>query len=269
MEFLSGFLMQIISSAGVIFLFGWIIALLRRGFCRVSGRTGPKILLVTGIIGTPIHELSHALMCLLFGHHITDVKLYDPKSRDGSLGYVSHTYNKRNVYHQIGNFFIGIAPVLLGGGVIILLLSCLLPDAFTVISTEIEALSENDLGSLPVLEFVAFIGTAIVEIFSPESLVVWQGWVFIVLALMIATHMEMSGSDIKSGLRGLGFLLALLLLIDGAVYLISPDAFFIITGAFASFGLAISAMLSISALFLLLLLIFAAILRGIGSIFSK
>ncbi len=261
--------MQIISSAGVIFLFGWIIALLRRGFCRVSGRIGPGMLLATGIIGTPIHELSHALMCILFGHHITDIKLYDPRSQDGALGYVSHTYNKRNIYHQIGNFFIGIAPVLLGGGVIILLLSLLLPDAFEVVSTEIATLSQSDFGSLPISEFVAFLGTATLEIFSSDSFSGWQGWVFITLALMIATHMEMSGSDIKSGLRGLGFLLVLMLLIDGAVYLISPTAFFIITGAFASFCFAISAILSISALFLLLLLIIAAMLRGIGSIFSK
>lgn len=269
MEFLSGFLMQIISTEGIIFLFGWIISLLRRGFCRVTGRHGPKMLLATGIIGTPVHELSHALMCVLFGHRITDIKLYNPKSNDGALGYVSHTYNKKNIYHQIGNFFIGIAPVLLGGGVVILLLSLLLPDAFDVISFEIETLSANDLGSLPIFEFFAFIGTAILEIFSAESLSCWQGWVFIVLSLMIATHMEMSGSDIKSGLRGLMFLLVVLLLIDGAIYLLSPDAFFIITGAVASFGFALAAILSISALFLLLLLIVAAILRGIGSIFAR
>ena len=269
MEFLSGFLTQIMSTAGVIFLFGWIIAILRRGFCKVAGRSGPKILLITCIVGTPIHELSHALMCVLFGHNITDIQLYNPKSDDGTLGHVSHTYNKKNIYHQIGNFFIGIAPVLLGGGVVILLLSLLLPDAFDVISSQIEALSDNNLGTLPILEFLAFILTAILEIFSFANFSAWQGWVFIILALMIATHMEMSGSDIKSGLRGLMFLLIIMLLFDGAIYSISPNTFFIITGAIASFGYALAAIFSISALFLLLLLIFATILRGIGSIFSK
>lgn len=269
MEFLSGFFTQILSSAGIIFLFGWLISLLRRGFCSVMGRAGPGILLATGIIGTPVHELSHALMCVLFGHQITDIKLYNPKSQDGALGYVSHTYNKKNIYHQIGNFFIGVAPVLLGGGAVVLLLALLLPDAFEVISYDIEILSDAELGLLPISDFFLFLWSSASEIFSEQSLSSWQGWIFIILALMIATHMEMSGSDIKSGLRGFAFLLVIFLLLDGAIYLISPDAFFIMTGAIASFGFALAAIISISAFFLLLLLIAAAILRGIGMLFSK
>lgn len=269
MDFLSGFLMQIISSAGVIFLFGWLIALLRRGFCRVAGRCGPTVLLLTGIVGTPIHELSHAIMCLLFGHKITDVKLYDPKARDGALGYVSHTYNKKNVYHQIGNFFIGVAPVVLGGGVIILLLSLLLPDVFEVISLEIEILSAHDIGSLPIADFFAYLWSSASAIFAADNFSYWQGFVFIILAVMISTHMEMSGSDIKSGLGGFAFLLVITLLLDGALYVASPTAFYALTASIASFGLALAAILSISAFFLLMLLTVAALIRGIGMIFSR
>ena len=261
--------MQLLSTAGIIFLFGWIIALLRHGFCRVTGKGGPVILLITGIIGTPIHELSHALMCLIFGHKITDMQLYNPSSKDGTLGYVSHTYKRKNIYHQIGNFFIGVAPVLLGGMVIILLLALLSPDAFDNISSEIDSLSGADIKSIPVLEFFSFIGTAIVEIFSEESLSVWQGWVFIVLALTISTHMEMSGADIKSGLRGLAFLLVVMLAANGLIYLISPVAFSAITASIVSFGLALAAILSISALFLMLLLVIALIIHGIIRIFAR
>ncbi len=261
--------MQIISTAGIIFLFGWIIALLRHGFCRVTGRGGPVILLITGIIGTPIHELSHALMCLIFGHKITDMKLYDPSAEDGALGYVSHTYRKRNVYHQIGNFFIGVAPVLLGGLLIILLLSLFLPDAYDTIASEIDTLSTADPGSFPIVEFFSFVGTSISVIFSGDSLSSWQGWIFIILALTISTHMEMSGADIRSGLRGLVFLLVVMLVTNGLIYLVSPDAFSTITASVVSFGLAIAAILSISALFLILLLLIALIIRGIGKIFAR
>lgn len=269
MDFLSGFLMQLLSTAGIIFLFGWIIALLRHGFCRLTGRGGPVILLITGFVGTPIHELSHALMCIIFGHKITDMRLYNPSSKDGTLGYVSHTYKKRNIYHQIGNFFIGVAPVLLGGIVIILLLALFLPDAFDTISSEIDTLSTANLDSVPVLEFFSFVGTAIAAIFSGESLATWQGWVFIILALTISTHMEMSGADIKSGLRGLAFLLVVMLIVTGLIYLISPDAFSALTASVVSFGLALAAILSVSALFLILLLIIALIIRGIGKIFAR
>ena len=233
------------------------------------GRSGPAILLATGIIGTPIHELSHALMCLVFGHKITDIKLYDPKSEDGALGYVSHTYDKKNIYHQIGNFFIGVAPVLISGGVVILLLAILLPDAFGTIAHEIEILCEAQIGAMPLAKFFTFIWASITAIFSLEHLSDWQGWLFVILALMISTHMEMSGSDIKSGLRGLAFIMAIIFVIDGLIYLISPSAFHIVTNAITSFGFAIAAILSISVLFLVLLLIIAAILRGIGNVFSR
>ena len=265
MDFLAGFLTQVMSTAGVIFLFGWIIALLRRGFCNVAYRSGPRILLLTGIIGTPIHELSHALMCLIFGHKIEEIKLFDPEAEDGALGYVSHTYEKKNIYHQIGNFFIGVAPVLVGGLVVILLLAILLPEAFGVISANIAELTEP--GLYPISDLFAFLWTSTTEIFSEKSLSDWPGVLFIILALMISTHMEMSGSDIKSGLRGLGFILVILWILNGLLYLIFPAAFFAVTEAFVSFGFALAAILSISALFLLLLLLVALLLRWIGSLF--
>ncbi|MGO0916500.1 hypothetical protein ACTPEM_26060, partial [Clostridioides difficile] len=37
---------------------------------------------------------------------------------DGILGYVSHSYKKDNLYQSIGNFFIGIAPII-GGTIMI------------------------------------------------------------------------------------------------------------------------------------------------------
>ncbi len=269
MDFLTGFFIQLFSTAGIIFIFGWLIALLRRAFCAVSGRSGPKILLATGIVGTPIHELSHALMCLLFGHKITEIKLYQPKAPNGALGYVSHTYSKKNIYHQIGNFFIGTAPIILGGGVIVLLMLLLIPDSFDTVKGEIEILSLADMSDLPIAEFFSFIWSAIVAVFSAENLSSTGGWVFIVLALMISSHMEMSGPDIKSGLKGLLFLSILLLLVDGVMYLLSPEAFALINSIAVSFGLIIAALLSISILFLTWLLLIAILFRGIGMLFGK
>lgn len=65
-------------------------------------------------IGTPVHELSHAFMCILFRHKITDMRLLilDPNSQ--CAGYVMHQYNKNSIYQNIGNFFIGTAPVFCG-----------------------------------------------------------------------------------------------------------------------------------------------------------
>ncbi len=269
MDFLIAFVSQTASTVGVIFIFGFIIALLRRAFCAVTPMLGPKILLATGIVGTPIHELSHALMCLLFGHHITEIKLYQPKSNDGTLGYVKHTYNKRNIYHQMGNFFIGIAPVLLGGGIIILFMLMLIPDTAELVNLEIKLYSIKDTASIPIAEYFEFLVNTVKSIFSAGNLASWQGWLFIVLAIMTSTHMEMSGADIKSGLKGLFFVLLMLVLVDGIIYIIKPEALADISEAAFSFGLMLSAFLSISVLFLTSLLAVALVFKCIGMIFKR
>ncbi len=270
MELLTGFLSQILSSAGVIFLFGFIISLLRRAFCAIAGKSGPKILLFTGIIGTPIHELSHAVMCVIFGHRIREIKLFCPLSHDGSLGHVAHSYNKKNIYHQIGNFFIGTAPVALSSGIIVLLMLILLPDAFSYTENAISSLSfTDDISSVPISELFDFISGSFAAIFSLENFSSWRGWVFIILSIMISTHMEMSGSDIKSGLLGLLYITLVLFLIDGALYVIFPSAFFTLNDAAFSFGMMLSSLLSVPVLFLSLLIAVALMLRCLGALFKK
>jgi hypothetical protein len=72
-------------------------------------------LIAFGWLGTAVHELSHALFCVLFGHKITELRLFDPRASGGGLGYVRHAYDARNPVQQIGNLFIGLAPILVGG----------------------------------------------------------------------------------------------------------------------------------------------------------
>ena len=74
---------------------------------------GRKALLAFNFIGTVIHELSHAIMCLIFLHNITDIKFFSTNT-GVEVGYVKHNYNKNNIYQLLGNFFIGIAPLLSG-----------------------------------------------------------------------------------------------------------------------------------------------------------
>ena len=269
MELLKGFLFQLVSTVGIVALFGLIIALLRRAFCAIAPKNGPRILLITGIVGTPIHELSHALMCLIFGHKITEIKLYEPNSGDGTLGHVSHSYNRKNIYHQIGNFFIGTAPVVLGGAVTVLFMALLTPSSFDTVMSEVEELSFVDISTVPIAEYLEYIGHIISAVFSLDALSSLEGWLFVLLAIMISSHMEMSGSDIKNSSLGFVFLAILLLVADTVIYFVSPELLDAINGATVSVGLILSAILSISVLFLLALLLLGLIFKGIASIFRK
>ena len=121
------FLLQIAFSIGVIFLLGWLIALCNKVFYSNFGRFGNIVCYITGFVGAPIHELSHALFCLIFFHRIREIKLFQI-SDDGTMGYVIHSYNRRNMYQRIGNFFIGVAPILVMSGLLFLLAWGLLPE---------------------------------------------------------------------------------------------------------------------------------------------
>ncbi|MEZ8733733.1 hypothetical protein [Vibrio sp. 10N.239.312.D08] len=72
-----------------------------------------SLVIALGSIGTPIHEIGHAITAVLFGHKVLKVELFNPKP-NGQLGVVHHSYDPSKFYHRIGCFFIGIAPIFSG-----------------------------------------------------------------------------------------------------------------------------------------------------------
>ncbi|MBN2806913.1 MAG: M50 family metallopeptidase [Prolixibacteraceae bacterium] len=117
------FLEQLLFFFGPVLAFTLLMTLLSRAIEKTAlSLLGTKAyLIIFGWLGTAFHELSHALFALLFGHKIDEIQLFKPDKETGSLGYVSHRYHPRNWYHQLGNFFIGIGPVIVGTALLFLL----------------------------------------------------------------------------------------------------------------------------------------------------
>ena len=61
---------------GVIVSCGLMAWLAQRIFAYFVGAGSIGVVYASSVIGTPIHELGHAIMCLLFAHKITDIKLH-------------------------------------------------------------------------------------------------------------------------------------------------------------------------------------------------
>lgn len=84
----------------------------KRDSVMIGGFYGQVIF---GGLGVIVHELSHLIVALLFGHHIQSVcLLHIPRAsdpHDRGLGYVGHVWNDDSMYQKVGNVFIGIAPV--------------------------------------------------------------------------------------------------------------------------------------------------------------
>lgn len=103
-----------LSLLGMLILLGLVLPLvtswlISRNMKSVSGMIGHKM--VIGWLGIIVHELSHALVALIFGHHIEKISLLQAADINGTLGYVQHTWNPKSFYQQMGNFFIGLAPI--------------------------------------------------------------------------------------------------------------------------------------------------------------
>lgn len=213
-------LLQLLFTVGAIIIFGLIIGLCNMLVYKMLGHGGHALVIATGIIGTPIHELSHAAACVLFGHKITAMRLFDPSNENGVLGYVRHSYNKKNIYHVIGNFFIGVAPILIGSLILIFLEWLLARYSFNSAMTAIAQINPNEF-------FQTTFGALwqmLKSFFSVQSLTSWSWWLFILLGLPLALHMDLSPADIKGAIPGFAVICGISIVINIIVGLISLNA---------------------------------------------
>ena len=173
------FIMQLLSNS------------IRNSLAKILGIQGYIYLTCPGVM---IHEIGHALFCIIFKHKIVEMKLFSPEE-DGTLGYVNHSYNPKSFYQRIGNFFIGTGPVWFGITVLWIISLLLLPECMQ---------AHNSVGSV------------IGNFFSAEFWCRWQSYVWLYLALTIASHITLSPPDLAGSVDGgiaiittatLGFLL--------------------------------------------------------------
>lgn len=215
---------------GSLILIGLILGIIekRANFYlqRVFGRNG---IMVTAWIGAPIHELGHLLMCYIFRHKVIEFKLFDFRVRDGILGYVKHRWNTKNLYQNIGNFFIGMGPILSGTTALILGIYLLLPDSFATFTDYLNF--EPSQPEPYLLVKMALLATELfMNIFLVENITSPKFWIYFFLAFAISSHIALSRDDLKETGKGLVTIFTFVLLINIAAFLINAD----FSGVFAS-----------------------------------
>ena len=210
--------------AGV-FIFGIALYLFARFTRNMFAKSfGQRFeIFVTAWIGTPVHELGHAFFCLIFGHSIKKMSLFRPNSKDGTLGFVEHAYNPRNIYHLVGNFFIGAGPIFFGSSVILGLLYFLLPDGKMIINQFrsnsaallISGSSFHDLWNVVQLNT----REVFTELIKTTNFSLWQFWLFLYVSIAVSAHIELSPPDILGMLKGL-FVIIILFFLINVVYVV-------------------------------------------------
>lgn len=190
-----------------------LIALLylqNRGVSRLVAHVwGWRGMLLTAWIGVPIHELSHLIFAKLFGHRIVDWSLFSPDPVSGTLGYVRHRYQKRNLYQLLGTAFIGLAPLIVGGALLLALLWSLLSrEVWSIFRAEIGRTRETD-ALVWLTEWGALYVRVAVDLWRHRD---WQMVPKLYLGISIAQHLAPSPADLKASLPGVCLILMALLL---------------------------------------------------------
>jgi hypothetical protein len=210
---------------------------------EISYKTlGQKVYLyVFGWLGTSVHELGHAIFAIIFAHKISEIKLFTPGSGK-SLGHVKHSYTKGNPYQTIGNFFIGMGPILLGA-LLLWLVTWLLFDLNVInIATKHDInITHQVITSFGLAkELAAGIYGGIIDIYrviiTNHGDYWWKVVLFAYLFYSIGSSVTLSSSDIKGAFRGFIYFVLLLLIFNLATLWKGDfvSGFFYKTGNFLS-----------------------------------
>ncbi len=149
-QFLSSFMQIVFFLCGPLVVFGLAVFFCRALFVALVGDStfGRRLLLFAFTLSTPLRELGHAFMAVLFFHSVEDIKLLDVHAPDGELGFVEHSYNPKNPVALLGNFFYALGPLCFGlAAVYLVFLVCFgnaMPDL--IAKTALLAESGGDFG---------------------------------------------------------------------------------------------------------------------------
>lgn len=208
---------QVLYIAGLLLVCTVVLLQLERIIVGMLSQTfGWKSVLWTAWLGTPIHELSHAAMCIVFFHRIDKMVLFNPNPRTGVLGYVQHAYNPQNPWSKVGCAFIGLAPLFGGALALILAMHFLVPsDPLGSLKGLGNAAFASSSGPIDQAVAAMRLSTAVfTKTFTSHNFTTPQFWLFLYLVLCIGTHIAPSKEDFAGSYSGFGAAIVALLLIN-------------------------------------------------------
>jgi len=211
-------------------------------------------------LGTPVHEISHLIGCVVGRNRIEGFAIFSPDKESGSLGYVTHSYERSSLYQRVfGNTLVALAPFFGGAAAIYFLTHLAYPQLL------------REFGAAPALEWRTFVSLGALSDFASgwkstalhfyyfltDARNLHDGWFWVYLWGMISlgAHLSPSRSDFE------GFWGAALLL------LCLPFIVFISLAFFGNRGEEILSHLSVLAAQVNMLLLMALFFTFMGALF--
>ena len=173
----------------------------------------PSIIKIVILPSVVFHEMCHAAMCSLFGHRIEKISFFNSENQ---RGYVLHSYNIYNPVHRIGNFFIGLAPIILGAGILYLAGKYFVPTG--IISGYKNALAnpQSMLSSIGLLNIFTEVYNGTIFFYSKllnGGDIKWGSLIYIYLVFVLSSAMRVSPEDARSTFDGIKILTIVIFII--------------------------------------------------------
>jgi hypothetical protein len=198
--------LQLLGLFGLFFAFGFVLDKLQKMTQQNYYRSvGWKGILLTAWFGTPIHEMGHYFFAKLFHHKINNFTIFQPNEINGNLGHVDHSYNKHSLYQNIGNFFIGAAPMIWGSLVMVIMLYFLVPNGKEIFSP-----LANNIDSTT--NFFFSLKNTFLNLFNWENVTSWNFWIFIYLSFCLSAHIAPSKQDRVGMWKGFVWIVAIMII---------------------------------------------------------
>lgn len=210
--------LQVIGVLGIFYIFGFVLHTLQQETQQLYQRMfGWHAILWTAWFGTPVHELGHVFFAKIFRHKVNHISLFKPNKLTGTLGHVEHSYNPKSLYQLIGNFFVGVAPLITGPFVLLILLYFIHPNGALV-------WSHVQLGVETVPAFFDSVRMVLSSLLDPWVFSMWQFWLYLYLSFCVISHMAPSAADRKAMWHGLVWIIILLFIFNLVLHLFGLNA---------------------------------------------
>lgn len=237
---------QILLLLGPLAVYGWLMHRTAGALEAAAGRLGGRAARMFFRPGVLVHELSHLVMCVVFFHRVTRIRLFDFDPDSSRAGYVAHRYNPRSLYQRIGGFFIGTAPLFAGALILYGAARWLMPGL--MVPDIAAGLPFPDLSQMILARAVRIAAACL----AARNLADWRFWLFLYLCVCIGSGMKLSGSDMAGAVFGFVVLALFAVFVNLAMLVFYP-----VGGTVSMLRLAAAAYRWID-LYLLLLLVWMA-----------
>lgn len=221
LDFLIYFAKLLGLTLGIFIVCGFAVRFCSRAFSRLTGSGSGDVFDITSVIGTPVHELGHALMCLLFAHRIQRIQLWSPKHPNGVYGFVEHSYNRKNPWARLGCLFIGLGPIFSGLAVTVFVLWLCFPMQWSDYLTASRDLSANGAELSQLTSGIFSLLGSILQAFSKDWL---RSLLGVLIILPVSLHISLSWQDIKSAVGAIPLYLLMLLIFAGVTMAVGVSA---------------------------------------------